>query len=206
MELHVFEELIRQLRAELAWNLLQGLRRLHVQSFVFSCVYHWKDGLHVSFQWHACFLQVRTDYVLFLQFQASLIEKSLEDMTDKPDRSVCCTVVFITFCLSYKKENKCASHFSLKVKMWLIRNISWKLHFFFFSDGRRQSFPTKDVSDPLNAEIDDDIYIDTKDLCRRIAWELKQHSIPQAVFAERILCRYVSNYHLCFYDLRRTVT
>uniref|UniRef100_A0A914ZQW8 One cut domain family member n=1 Tax=Parascaris univalens TaxID=6257 RepID=A0A914ZQW8_PARUN len=53
----------------------------------------------------------------------------------------------------------------------------------------RTSYSTKDTSDPLNAEIDDDIYIDTKDLCKRIAWELKQHSIPQAIFAERILCR-----------------
>ncbi|VDM36552.1 unnamed protein product [Toxocara canis] len=52
-----------------------------------------------------------------------------------------------------------------------------------------RSYSTKDASDPLNAEIDDDIYIDTKDLCKRIAWELKQHSIPQAIFAERILCR-----------------
>lgn len=54
---------------------------------------------------------------------------------------------------------------------------------------RRQTYSTKDTNDPLNAEIDDDIYIDTKDLCKRIAWELKQHSIPQAIFAERILCR-----------------
>lgn len=37
----------------------------------------------------------------------------------------------------------------------------------------------------------DDIYIDTKELCNRIAYELKAHSIPQAVFAERVLCRYV---------------
>ncbi|MFH4983506.1 hypothetical protein AB6A40_010215 [Gnathostoma spinigerum] len=59
------------------------------------------------------------------------------------------------------------------------------------SAGRpRSSYSTKDTTDPLNAEIDDDIYIDTKDLCKRIAWELKQHSIPQAIFAERILCRY----------------
>uniref|UniRef100_A0AC35U6N2 One cut domain family member n=1 Tax=Rhabditophanes sp. KR3021 TaxID=114890 RepID=A0AC35U6N2_9BILA len=36
---------------------------------------------------------------------------------------------------------------------------------------------------------DDDVYIDTKELCKKIAYELKQHSIPQAVFAERILCR-----------------
>ncbi|CAK5029735.1 unnamed protein product [Meloidogyne enterolobii] len=43
--------------------------------------------------------------------------------------------------------------------------------------------------DPLNAEIDDEIYIDTNDLCKRVAYELKQHSIPQAIFAERILCR-----------------
>lgn len=45
------------------------------------------------------------------------------------------------------------------------------------------------MTDPLNAEIDDEIYIDTKDLCKRVAYELKQHSIPQAIFAERILCR-----------------
>uniref|UniRef100_A0A8R1TJC6 One cut domain family member n=1 Tax=Onchocerca volvulus TaxID=6282 RepID=A0A8R1TJC6_ONCVO len=53
----------------------------------------------------------------------------------------------------------------------------------------RATYSTKDATDPLNAEIDDDIYIDTTDLCKRIAWELKQHSIPQAIFAERILCR-----------------
>ncbi|KAK0394400.1 hypothetical protein QR680_000714 [Steinernema hermaphroditum] len=52
-----------------------------------------------------------------------------------------------------------------------------------------RTYSTNDKSDPLNAEIDDDIYIDTKDLCKRIAFELKQHSIPQAIFAERILCR-----------------
>uniref|UniRef100_A0A0N5AYF2 One cut domain family member n=1 Tax=Syphacia muris TaxID=451379 RepID=A0A0N5AYF2_9BILA len=57
------------------------------------------------------------------------------------------------------------------------------------SGASRTLYSTKDTSDPLNAEIDDDIYIDTKDLCKRIAWELKQHSIPQAIFAERILCR-----------------
>ncbi|VDO29469.1 unnamed protein product [Haemonchus placei] len=56
------------------------------------------------------------------------------------------------------------------------------------SAGRRV-YSTKDSNDPLNAEIDDDIYIDTKELCKRIAYELKQHSIPQAIFAERILCR-----------------
>nr|CDJ88538.1 unnamed protein product [Haemonchus contortus] len=53
----------------------------------------------------------------------------------------------------------------------------------------RRVYSTKDSNDPLNAEIDDDIYIDTKELCKRIAYELKQHSIPQAIFAERILCR-----------------
>lgn len=62
--------------------------------------------------------------------------------------------------------------------------------FFFFAGAPRASYSTKDTTDPLNAEIDDDIYIDTTDLCKRIAWELKQHSIPQAIFAERILCRY----------------
>lgn len=40
-----------------------------------------------------------------------------------------------------------------------------------------------------NDEADEDIFIDTKDLCNRIAYELKAHSIPQAVFAERVLCR-----------------
>jgi hypothetical protein len=53
----------------------------------------------------------------------------------------------------------------------------------------RAVYSTSDITDPLNAEIDDDIYIDTKELCKRIAYELKQHSIPQAIFAERILCR-----------------
>ncbi|CAJ0963663.1 unnamed protein product, partial [Mesorhabditis belari] len=57
-----------------------------------------------------------------------------------------------------------------------------------YNKGKR-TYSTKDTSDPLNAEIDDDIYIDTKELCKRIAYELKQHSIPQAIFAERILCR-----------------
>ncbi|KAH7727219.1 CUT domain containing protein [Aphelenchoides avenae] len=53
----------------------------------------------------------------------------------------------------------------------------------------RAVYSTTDTTDPLNAEIDDDIYIDTKDLCKRVAYELKQHSIPQAIFAERILCQ-----------------
>ncbi|CAJ0567206.1 unnamed protein product, partial [Mesorhabditis spiculigera] len=57
-----------------------------------------------------------------------------------------------------------------------------------YNKGKR-TYSTKDANDPLNAEIDDDIYIDTKELCKRIAYELKQHSIPQAIFAERILCR-----------------
>lgn len=48
---------------------------------------------------------------------------------------------------------------------------------------------TTDLNDPLNVELDDNVYIDTKDLCERIAVELKQHSIPQATFAEKILCR-----------------
>ncbi|ULU05061.1 hypothetical protein L3Y34_017651 [Caenorhabditis briggsae] len=53
----------------------------------------------------------------------------------------------------------------------------------------RRVYSTQDSNDPLNAEIGDDIYIDTRDLCKRIAFELKNHSIPQAIFAERILCR-----------------
>lgn len=53
----------------------------------------------------------------------------------------------------------------------------------------RRVYSTQDSNDPLNAEIGEDIYIDTKDLCKRIAFELKNHSIPQAIFAERILCR-----------------
>jgi hypothetical protein len=53
----------------------------------------------------------------------------------------------------------------------------------------RATYSTTDMTDPLNAEIDNEIYIDTKDLCKRVAYELKQHSIPQAIFAERILCR-----------------
>jgi nuclear factor 6 (one cut domain family protein 1) len=43
--------------------------------------------------------------------------------------------------------------------------------------------------DPLNVDLDDNSYIDTKSLCIQIGNELKQHSIPQAVFAEKILCR-----------------
>uniref|UniRef100_A0A1I7TXF5 One cut domain family member n=1 Tax=Caenorhabditis tropicalis TaxID=1561998 RepID=A0A1I7TXF5_9PELO len=47
-----------------------------------------------------------------------------------------------------------------------------------------------DSSDyPPKTEFDEDSYIDTKDLCRRIAIELKDNSIPQSVFAEKILCR-----------------
>lgn len=57
------------------------------------------------------------------------------------------------------------------------------------TDGAPRTYSTTDMTDPLNAEIEDDIYIDTKDLCKRVAYELKQHSIPQAIFAERILCR-----------------
>jgi hypothetical protein len=33
--------------------------------------------------------------------------------------------------------------------------------------------PPPGEADPLNAEIDDEIYIDTKDLCKRVAYELK---------------------------------
>jgi hypothetical protein len=45
------------------------------------------------------------------------------------------------------------------------------------------------LNDQLNMNLDDNSYLDTKDLCRQIANELKQHAIPQAVFAEKILCR-----------------
>lgn len=38
-------------------------------------------------------------------------------------------------------------------------------------------------------EVGDDIFIDTKDLCNQIALELKKHSIPQSIFAERVLGR-----------------
>ena len=38
----------------------------------------------------------------------------------------------------------------------------------------RAVYSTSDTTDPLNAEIDDEIYIDTKDLCKRVAYELKQ--------------------------------
>ena len=37
--------------------------------------------------------------------------------------------------------------------------------------------------------MEQDRYIDTIDLCRRVGEELKLHSIPQSVFAERVLCR-----------------
>lgn len=37
----------------------------------------------------------------------------------------------------------------------------------------RATYSTSDITDPLNAEIDDEIYIDTKDLCKRVAYELK---------------------------------
>jgi hypothetical protein len=45
------------------------------------------------------------------------------------------------------------------------------------------------VIDSLNVELDEHIYIDTKELCKQIAQELKTHSIPQSIFATRILCR-----------------
>jgi hypothetical protein len=47
----------------------------------------------------------------------------------------------------------------------------------------------EDPSDPLNVQLDESVYIDTKDLCERIAVELKTHNIPQSLFAERIICR-----------------
>lgn len=45
------------------------------------------------------------------------------------------------------------------------------------------------LNEQLSMNLDDNSYLDTKDLCRQIANELKQHAIPQAVFAEKILCR-----------------
>ncbi|CAD5211152.1 unnamed protein product [Bursaphelenchus okinawaensis] len=41
----------------------------------------------------------------------------------------------------------------------------------------------------LNAVIADEAYIDTSDLAQRVLYELKQYSIPQSLFAEKILCR-----------------
>lgn len=52
--------------------------------------------------------------------------------------------------------------------------------------GRRARGKGENEGEPGTA---DDIYIETRDLCRRIAYELKHHSIPQAVFAEKVLCR-----------------
>ncbi|VDP32138.1 unnamed protein product [Heligmosomoides polygyrus] len=83
----------------------------------------------------------------------------------------------LLFCIRTVLENKQKKHLGLmcEVTQCLL--------------AARRVYSTKDSNDPLNAEIDDDIYIDTKELCKRIAYELKQHSIPQAIFAERILCR-----------------
>lgn len=41
----------------------------------------------------------------------------------------------------------------------------------------------------MTRNITDESYIDTADLAERILFELKQYSIPQTLFAERILCR-----------------
>ncbi|CAD5215507.1 unnamed protein product [Bursaphelenchus xylophilus] len=41
----------------------------------------------------------------------------------------------------------------------------------------------------LNAVIADEAYIDTADLAQRVLYELKQYSIPQTLFADKILCR-----------------
>jgi hypothetical protein len=45
--------------------------------------------------------------------------------------------------------------------------------------------------DALDADSanEDEINIDTRELCHRIAYELKQYSIPQAIFADKILGR-----------------
>ncbi|KAI6227927.1 One cut domain family member [Aphelenchoides besseyi] len=56
-------------------------------------------------------------------------------------------------------------------------------------DEKPSTLAVSHSTDFLNDELDDNIFIDTKDLCKRIAYELKQHSIPQAIFAERVLCR-----------------
>ena len=44
-----------------------------------------------------------------------------------------------------------------------------------------------DVSD--TASTDDQEELNTKDLAQRISAELKRYSIPQAIFAQRVLCR-----------------
>lgn len=40
-------------------------------------------------------------------------------------------------------------------------------------------------------DFDDGEELNTKELALQIAAELKRYSIPQAIFAERVLCRFV---------------
>ena len=43
-----------------------------------------------------------------------------------------------------------------------------------------------EIASPTNAQMEE---INTKDLAHRVSSELKRYSIPQAVFAQRVLCR-----------------
>lgn len=43
-----------------------------------------------------------------------------------------------------------------------------------------------EIPSPTNAQMEE---INTKDLAHKISSELKRYSIPQAVFAQRVLCR-----------------
>lgn len=57
--------------------------------------------------------------------------------------------------------------------------------------------PSPKKDSPLNGDsgdgedLDDGEELNTKDLAQRISAELKRYSIPQAIFAQRVLCRFV---------------
>lgn len=46
-------------------------------------------------------------------------------------------------------------------------------------------------------DLDDGEELNTKDLAQRISAELKRYSIPQAIFAQRVLCRSVFSHSNC---------
>jgi len=59
------------------------------------------------------------------------------------------------------------------------------------AERREASLRAQATLDAMDAECgnEDEIYIDTRELCHRVAYELKQCSIPQAIFADKILGR-----------------
>lgn len=52
--------------------------------------------------------------------------------------------------------------------------------------GQRANRKSSSVSSPTNSEMEQ---INTKEIAQRISAELKRYSIPQAIFAQRVLCR-----------------